>query len=565
MFDQLIALLEVKMQLFWRRFRGIDALVSGLHFLFILLLFLLGCGIGIGLYFLCLNELPAKPGIPFLVVADVCVLCFLWAWGWGLLMEIQRADLVDFRKMLYLPISMRMVYLLNYFASLLTPLLFFICPILLGITLGLTARLGARMLLILPFTLLFYLAIGAWSYYVQGIVAVLMENKRRRRTIITIVSVFTMLLPQLMNFFNVFTSGSHSQIEQFAEQHFHDSILVILNMGIPVGWLPYGIYALTIQAYPIFLLCYLAIFLMVVLGLAMGLRSTWRCYTADGGRNEIHQKKVLPRQKRTSGRTWTEQKIPFVNEEISSVAIAGLLTYIRHPQVRMMLVTPFIFMLIFGGVLWSKDLGHSPMNSPKMLLATFFPFFTLSPLMFNVFGVDPNGFRLYLLLPTDRRSVLAGMNLASFPFVTLISVFNLFAAFFFLGAISLKDVMVILLQIPMVFLLFCTIGNFISIVSPYRIMPYGMQQKRMNGRRFLIGLLTLPLIGLVLIPSWFCVLIDAFVSHWWKHETISVGIFLSLMALAMALGLYRYSLMLSGKLMRRKEQNILETFQYDRE
>jgi len=65
--------------------------------------------------------------------------------------------------------------------------------------LGVCLNLGIHMALGLVLAVVFYLGIAAWTYYVRGLLAVLMENKRRRRTVLAVITVGFVLLFQLPN------------------------------------------------------------------------------------------------------------------------------------------------------------------------------------------------------------------------------------------------------------------------------------------------------------------------------------------------------------------------------
>jgi hypothetical protein len=107
--------------------------------------------------------------------------------------------MIDLRKMLYLPVSPRMVFVLNYVASLVTPVgALFACATT-GLCLGLSWRYGPRMLLGIPVAAAFYLMLAAWTYYFRGTLVMLMENKRRRRALLALLPLACVLLLQIPN------------------------------------------------------------------------------------------------------------------------------------------------------------------------------------------------------------------------------------------------------------------------------------------------------------------------------------------------------------------------------
>src|SRR3954452_20406525 len=77
-------------------------------------------------------------------------------------------------------------------------------PVMLGLALGLVFGRGLAMLLLLPLLFAFLLMVTAVSYQFQGWLASLMVNKRRRRTIVVLVTVVFVLIFQLPNLWNIF-------------------------------------------------------------------------------------------------------------------------------------------------------------------------------------------------------------------------------------------------------------------------------------------------------------------------------------------------------------------------
>jgi hypothetical protein len=140
-----------------------------------------------------------------LYVFDGLVVAFLFAWTLGLLVELQRSEVLSLEKFLHLPVSLAGVFLLNYLSSFFSISLIVFVPAMLGLTLGLALSKGPMMLLVLPLLAAFVLMVTAVTYQFQGWLASLMVNKRRRRTIIVVMTAAFVLLCQLPNLVNVFT------------------------------------------------------------------------------------------------------------------------------------------------------------------------------------------------------------------------------------------------------------------------------------------------------------------------------------------------------------------------
>ena len=92
----------------------------------------------------------------------------------------------------------------------------------------------------------------------------------------------------------------------------------------------------------------------------------------------------------------------------------------------------------------------------------------LTQLMFNHFGFDRSGFRAIVLLPTPRRHILLGKNLALLPVALAV-----FAIYLGLAAVlahlRVWDILAAVIEFSAAFLVISVLGNLASIFVPYRI------------------------------------------------------------------------------------------------
>lgn len=147
----------------------------------------LAAGLGVAEVALEQSKEGAINGTVLMLGLDFILIYFLMVWLGDLIAEIKRAEPIDFRKMLYLPISLRTVFLLNFGLALISPMFVgFIVP-LMTFTLATTWVLGPHMLLCLPIGFMYYIMLAFWTYYVQGILAYIMENKRTRQKVLVLV------------------------------------------------------------------------------------------------------------------------------------------------------------------------------------------------------------------------------------------------------------------------------------------------------------------------------------------------------------------------------------------
>ena len=155
---------------------------------------------------------PRVPPAVLMLVWDGLVVAFLFGWSVGLLTELQRSEALSLNKFLHLPVSLRGAFLINYLGSLISVSLILFVPAMVGMALGLACGRGPAMLLLLPLLAAFLLMVTALTYQFQSWLASLMTNKRRRRTIIALVTVLFVVLcqlPQLLHFLQPW--GRHVQ------------------------------------------------------------------------------------------------------------------------------------------------------------------------------------------------------------------------------------------------------------------------------------------------------------------------------------------------------------------
>ena len=129
------------------------------------------------------------------------------------------------------------------------------------------------------------------------------------------------------------------------------------------------------------------------------------------------------------------------------------------------------------------------------ILATF----SFAPVMANAFGLDRNGFRGLVLLPTRRDQILLAKNLAFLPLVGAVGVALLLLAEIMLR-ISLDVFVSGLVEVVMAFILFSLMCNCISILAPYRTAAGTLQAKKPKPVVFLAVALTMLGMPLVLWP-----------------------------------------------------------------
>ncbi len=512
-----------------------------------------------------------------LLISDACLIVFLFFWMFGMLLELQRSETIDFRKMLFLPVSLPVVFLLNYGVAVFSPALILFAFPAFAWSAGLALGMGARMWLALPIAAVFYLMLASWTYYVRGILAAVMENKRRRRYVVTLIAFLFVLLGQMPNILvhTVIEPQSRNLKAQAGQpntpkpQGWTDARAVemvrMFHIPVPPFWLPYGLYGIARGEAATPVACAAGMGALTLLGLALGYRSTRRYYmgTASGKTREPVERVERGSRLRPS---FAMRRLPFVDDDTAAVAVASWLSYLRQPNIYLMLIMPVVmgvgFMVVYApNVLREGGQQHSGIAP---FFVTVWPILNFAALMSNLFGMDRTGFRAFILLPTERRKYLLGKNLALFPMVGGLSTF-----FVISGAVLLRPgwvaFLISIVHTFYLYLIFCTMGNFLSIRFPYRMGWEGMRGKRPTAYTFFAALFVLTFSAVLMAPTLLCLYLDSIASSTYGYEGVSLGLVVSVAMLAMAVVAYRYGLNAAGKLLTAREQTILDTLVRDRE
>ena len=444
-----------------------------------------------------------------LIVWDVGIGIFLLFWLVGLMTELQRSETIDAAKLMHLPVSLPQLLTLNFAASLVVPNILVLATATIGLTLGLL-RSGPQWLILGFPAAGFVFAVAAWTYSLRGWLAVLMSNARRKRSILVALSVSMMLLGQLPNLLmnNPWTrkhlfqngTGAANGNQLRAEQ------IRSIHRFIPPAWPAYAASGLaqgdTLPVVPI-TLCFGVI---GTAGLWVAYRQAMRLYgqTVSGTRESPSSVPTRPVASIPVGErkpAFNDRDIPWAPPEAGALALTFLRCHLRAPELRIMFASPLILALAFFTV-FSRNLAHPigrsflPAALPGAIIMSLIG---LTPIFTNQFGFDRHGFRSLILIPTPRRYILLGKNLAALPIAGTIGLlFSAGAAFIsglgvagFFTAIGLWLIGYIILSI---------FGNWVSIWMPNRINPGGLQKGRQNGARAFQQLILLPVMMASLSP-----------------------------------------------------------------
>jgi ABC-2 type transport system permease protein len=505
---------------------------------------------------------------------DAIILAFLFFWVIGLVSEIQRSESIDISKMLHLPISLNNIFVVNYLASHLTLSIILFLPAMLGLSLGLLRGRSLYMILMFPLVLCFIFMITAWTYCLRGWLVTLMVNKRRRRAIIagiTFVFILVFQLPNLLG--NILhdhnrhkprtteTVQSDQQTETppvDSDKLRHRRLILSAHNYVPFLWVGNGVRSLAVgNPWPA-VLGAAGSFFIGGLGLRRAYRSTVRFYQGLS----VRAKKKEKRKRKEAAHIREESpvwQLPGMSAETSALASVFFQSMKRAPEIKMMLATNLLILLVCGGaVLLRRSSGLSDTSKPFIATgAVAVTFFGMSQLMFNMFGADRNGFRMLVLLPVPRQRVLLGKNLACLPIVLVIGLIVLLVVKF-AGRVPVVIILAAMLQLMSAFLLLSMVGNLSSVLVPYRIAPGSMKATKTKTITTVMIILSHMLFPLIMLPLFFVPVLGMLLSKFGRLPAGLVNILLSAALLGLVILLYRMSLAPLGDLLQRREKKILE-------
>ncbi len=570
--EQLRAILWLRWRLTRNQFARAGSLNVVLSIVLLALLLLGAAAFGLGGALLGAFAAAKAPPRVLLYIWDGAVFGFLLFWLSGLMVELQRSESIDLTKLLHLPVTLNQVFVFNYAASHFTPSIVLFMPAMLGLCAGLVLGAGPEMALLVPLVLGFIFMVTAWTYCLRGWLSALMVNKRRRRAILVWITIALVLIGQLPNL--VFNSSyfhrhrrSNPQENQqppnasAQEANKRDGralteFVMQAHLVLPPGWVGYGAMRLKEHNLLPALCAASAAWVLGALGLLRAYRLTLRFYLGAEKRSELRP--VLRNSLQPRRRLLVERHLRWLPDDTAALALATFRCLLRSPELKMAAVLP----LVIGVMMMSANLTHlkGPVPRPWMAFAATaaaaLASFAFSQTMSNAFGLDRNGFRALVLLPTRRYHILLAKNLAFFPFVAAVAAVLLILAKWLLGmpwAVFLTGV----LQVPTAFLLFSLMANLASILVPYRLAQGTLKARKPKPVVVVVLLLSFFLTPVIMTPILIPPACQLLFSTLAWAPWLPVNFLAALVMLAAVSWLYRSLLPLQGSLLQRREQTIL--------
>jgi hypothetical protein len=563
--------------------------------------------IGLFVIFFLVGLLPLRHASPqaVLFVWDGLVAAFLFFWGLGLMAELQRTEALSLEKFLHLPVSLSGAFLVNYLSSLFSVNLLLFVPAMLGLALGQLLARGPALLVVFPLLAALVLMITALTYQFQGWLAALMSNKRRRRTVIVLVTAGFVLLCQLPNLLNVLhpwrpdhrqdalaqkldretaeldrslkagkiTPAEYGQKWVQAQAEYRAGVkereqrtwqeaaeaAQVVNLVLPPGWLPLGAMGAAEGDVRLALLGTLGLALIGGVSLWRSYRTTVRLYTGQLGVRKRPARAAAPAAAPAPGGVrLVEWRLPWVSEQAAAVALAGFRGLLRAPEVKMLLLTPLILVLVFGSMLFTRSLDLPREARPVVAFGGMaMVLLSMGQLVGNQFGFDRAGFRVFVLCPARRRDILLGKNLAFAPLALGLGVV----------AVVLVEVLYplrpdhLLATVPQfvaMYVVFCLLANWLALFAPMPIAAGSLKPSNPSVIPMLLHLLFVAVLPVALAPMLLPLGLEAVLGELDYLPGVPVHLILSVLECVVLLLLYRLALGWQGSLLQSREQHILK-------
>ncbi len=560
-----------------------------------------------GCLWLGLQAIPKAEPILLLAAWDILIVAFLFFWSIGLLSELQRSEPLALSKFLHLPVSAGEAFLINYVSSLVSLSLVVFAPMMLAYAIALVITKGPAMIPSMVGLAAFLLMITALTYQFRGWLATIMSNPRRRRTVIVVATGLFILVVQIPNLLNMYAPWAGDRAQQSAqfrdeieelsreldarridgrefERKRHDlreqrraelerqyrgrmdrwsQTARLVNMVLPVGWLPLGVMSAAEGNVLPSLLGLAGMTLIGAGSLRWAYRSTIKLYQGEPtnapGRPRREKSRKASSLAPSSANLLLEARIPRLSEPVSVIALGALQSLVRSPEAKMMLLSSGIMLLVFGSMAlrggtqvpeWTRPL--SGIGAMALVL------FSLSSVMANQFGFDRDGFRVFVLSSVRRRDILLGKNLAFAPIIVGIAAL-LLGLLQVVRPMRLDHLLAMPPQLISMYLLYCILTNLLSIYAPVYVPAGSLRPSNPTASTVFLQLATLMVLlpmleSLTLIPIGTELLLDLI----GKRSNLPICLVLTFLQFAIVVPLYLLSLRWQGRLLQEREQRILE-------
>ena len=444
-------------------------------------------------------------------------MAFLMFWLMGLLLDLQRAETIDLPRLMHLPVALGQIFVVNFLSSHVAVSLIVMVPAMFGLATGLAAVRGPQMWLLVPAALSMVLMVTAWTYWLRGWLATLIDTPSRRRLVVTVLTVGILAVVQGPNLYFNLIRGSERLAGQSAEaraaaddirERDLDAMFRKAERVVPVLWVSGGARALAEGRVLPSLAGTLGASLLALLGLAGAYRSTLRFYRGEVGRRAPARRAKDAQVTRTQGPSHARRAsivdghVPLIPEPAAAVALATLQTMVRASEVMMQWGLSLVFGVVIGAsLLLRREASLTGWVTPFVATGSVIgALITVVQFFANQFGLDREGFRAFVLAPIDRGYTLLGKNLALMLPAGGLALVLVVGTCVWLRLPGLT-VVATLLQLVACLLGMAILGNAASIVAPYRLQAGTVKPSRMPALSMLVVVLLQLGMPLALTPA----------------------------------------------------------------
>lgn len=495
--------------------------------------------------------LPKEWNVALPLVWDGVILVFLSSWMLGVLTDLQRTEPLSMEKFLHLPVSPRGVFLLNYFSSLLTLTAVAFMPLMLGLSVAMGRHYGGAVWGGVGLVICFLLMVTAVTFQFRGWLAQLMQNKRRRRFLMTVAAIVLVALSQipLLLDLTVFRSDARKKeqeterqerveiaqrvkdgaLDQAAADELTNAMLErakqrraaeteqilriaeAANRYVPPLWLAGGMDALGRGKVWGGLAAAVGMLAIAIFSLHRSYGTTLRLYRGDTG--EVKPRRSVSGSEESTADSpavvdnrlqvnWLDWKLPILNEPQSAVMLMTLRNMSRAPEAKLAVIAPILAVFLLGGLMLFRDRAPSAeWVRPFLALgSSFLAMAGVSQLLQNQFGFDRDGFRTLMLSPVPEIDFLVGKNAATAPLALGLA---LVALIFQQIALPLQwsHFVASLFQTGTMYLVACLVGNLMSIMTPLGIASGSLKPVNFKLGTIILQFLLFFLAPLAMIPA----------------------------------------------------------------
>jgi hypothetical protein len=445
----------------------------------------------------------------------------------------------DAGKLLMYPITLRKLFAVDFLSELTTLHSVIAIPAIIAVAIGAglgTGNLAIALLAAVP-VILFGIALSKWLATIMG--SLLRRRRARAETVVALIGAVAGLGGAMAGQLAPVLFRHAESLRSLRWTPPGAAAVLFMSVG-PTQRLAYGLSFVTLFIYSVALI---AGTYLIARRAALGIEGRRK-------RKAQAEARVEP--------AYTGWKLPLLPEDLSAVVEKEWRYASRNAQMRMMALAPLLLIVIrmINSQRMESSLARGPnpasefMTYGSGLLATggvLYVFLVLAGVSCNAFAFEEGGMRTLILSPLDRRKILLGKNIATTALAVVFTAILLIFNTLVFRDLKLEDLLFIVLSFVIFAAIMCTVGNWLSIRFPKR-MIFG---KRMNVSG-VAGLMLIPIIVVLGIGPLFATLVG-----YLTRNLLLQYLTLALVAL-ISVSIYAFVLGFHGRSLARRELDILE-------